>query len=456
MRSYQETAIKVLVILFIKVLGKINSIPIISSFSTTFMIKGLLTIGSILLSLIVSNLFGSDVFGEFVLFQITILGICILAMFGVNETLVLFVSREDRELVIFKYLIWSFCISLSLTAFLLFLINYFLMEITEVLNFFFLPKFINYINISTPLFVLSYVMSGFFKGGAKPVKASLLENGAISVLCSLVVVVLYSFVTLDEVVVLGCAYFISSLFVFIFGIYSIASVYFLTKKEEINSDPCKHKFKSFGSSSFYFFIMSLTSFSQTVLILLVVAFMLSEKDAGILRLTQQLAVLITFPLIVLNTILPRQFSKLFSVGNIKGIESLAQKSSLFLSLLSLPIVTFCILFPNLIIGLFGEGFDNADIVLQILIFGQFFNVYTASVASILKMSGLEKALSAIVLICGFFIITSTLYFLPLYGLYAVAIILSGAIILQNSVVIFIVTKKLNIIPVYIPWRINKQ
>jgi O-antigen/teichoic acid export membrane protein len=89
---------------------------------------------------------------------------------------------------------------------------------------------------------------------------------------------------------------------------------------------------------------------------------------------------------------------------------------------------------------FGEDYAKASLPLKVLLVGQWFNVATGSVVSMLLMAGYEKLHHRNTLIMTSINIISLIIFIPLYGLLAAAIITSVAMALKNLIALFYVNK----------------
>lgn len=109
---------------------------------------------------------------------------------------------------------------------------------------------------------------------------------------------------------------------------------------------------------------------------------------------------------------------------------------------ALPITLTMILFPTMIMNLFGKGFSGGANLLRILTLGQFMNIVTGSVGYLLMMSGHEKNLKNITLVCGIFSVILNLLLINAFGTLGAAIGISISVAVQNLAAVFTVKKRL--------------
>ena len=223
----------------------------------------------------------------------------------------------------------------------------------------------------------------------------------------------------------------------------------LTKKERPRlSQPEKKYYYDFVKRSKYFYIIVISGLVSTTLIALYLGAKLTPSDVALFKVLQQIAVLVSFSLIVLNAVLPAHYSSFKVNNNYHEMEKTAKLTSKYATLLSLPFYLACIFFPEALMYIFGDGFSNYSIPLLILATGQLFNVSTGSVASILKMCNFESYLSYIVLLTSFVSLIMLYILTPLYGVVGAAVSLSSIYILQNLLATILVVKLIGISPLF--------
>lgn len=168
----------------------------------------------------------------------------------------------------------------------------------------------------------------------------------------------------------------------------------------------------------------------------------SAEEVAQLAVAQRTAMLTSFILMAVNLVVAPRFASMYQKGEFEQLEKLALTSVKLMVLFALPIVVVMMSVPELIMSLFGEGFEGGGVLLQILVIGQFVNVATGSVGYLLTMSGHEKDFRNTVLITGPVAIGLAFLLIPVYGAEGSAIATAIAIALQNLVAVWWVKKRL--------------
>lgn len=168
----------------------------------------------------------------------------------------------------------------------------------------------------------------------------------------------------------------------------------------------------------------------------------APEEVAQLAVAQRTALLSSFILMAVNLVVAPRFASMYKNGELDKLEKLALTSVKLMVLFALPIVLVMLVFPELIMSLFGEDFSEGGQLLQVLAIGQFINVATGSVGYLLTMSGHEKDLRNTVLVSGPAAIALAFILVPLFGAMGGAIATAIAIATQNLVAVWWVKKRL--------------
>jgi len=171
----------------------------------------------------------------------------------------------------------------------------------------------------------------------------------------------------------------------------------------------------------------------------------SSAEVGIFNIAKRTAMLTSFILIAVNSIVAPKFSDFYNRGDIKALEQTAIYSSKFMTLMATPVLLLFILCPSWVMSLFGAQFSNGAIVLTILAVGQFVNVATGSVGYLLIMSGHETTMRNIAMICAIICLILNAILIPQIGLLGAAVATAITLSLQNLIAAWLVWYKLGII-----------
>ena len=175
---------------------------------------------------------------------------------------------------------------------------------------------------------------------------------------------------------------------------------------------------------------------------IIIGIFLVAQQVAFFSVAQRIAMLTSFILMAVNLVVAPKFSAFHAKGDDEGIRKTALFSVRLLVLSALPIVLFMLLFPEFLMGLFGDEFKQGAIILQILVLGQAVNVITGSVGFLLMMSGHERDMRLVTLISGFGVLISVPIFTKLFGAIGAASATAFFISLQNLLAVYLVKKRL--------------
>ena len=181
--------------------------------------------------------------------------------------------------------------------------------------------------------------------------------------------------------------------------------------------------------------------------ILIAGAMLSAEEVAQLTAAQRTAMLTSFVLMVVNMVVAPRYARLWKEGNIDRIRYLAKWSTRGMIIMVLPVVAVMMIWPEKVMGLFGEGFEEAAMLLMILAAGQFVNVATGSVGYLLNMSGHEREFNRVTMISGPMAIVLAILLTKYHGAIGTAFATAVGVALQNIGAIVLVKKRLGFMPV---------
>lgn len=167
-------------------------------------------------------------------------------------------------------------------------------------------------------------------------------------------------------------------------------------------------------------------------------------DVSQFSVAQRASMLAAFILTSVNLVVAPKFAQLFSTKQYDQLEQLALMSTRFVALIAIPILLLMLIFPSYLLLLFGDEYNDAVLLLQILACGQFINAITGAVCHLLSMSGHENDLRNSSLLSGVVVLVGSIVLVPNYGGVGAAISVSLGVILQNLLAAYFVKIRLNI------------
>ncbi len=176
-----------------------------------------------------------------------------------------------------------------------------------------------------------------------------------------------------------------------------------------------------------------------------VGYFCSASDVALYSTAHKTSQLLALFLVSVNSIAAPKFSMLYSEGKTIELERVAKLSAIIAAASAIPIMIFYWIFSREIMGLFGNEFKSAAVLLKILTVGQLVNAVTGPTAYILLMTGNEDSVRKSTFIggcvCVFLSVILVYYYGVIGGAFSAAISMS----LINFMTCWYVYQRLNII-----------
>lgn len=412
----------------------------------TFIAKGASAFGMLGLVVVIGHLYGPQGVGVYAIAQSILLGAGTLARRGMDNALIRFVGRDYKSPLTRRYLYLAGLSSLWLSVPLLLAVAL-LRDVIE--QFFAMPGLspvLLGIGFAIPFYTWSFLLAGFFKGIRKPATASLQENGAISLVAG-VLILLIELVYPQEppdFSLLGWVYLSGAILIATQG--HVMALWWLRgrRSSDLDYNITPKDVVEFRKVSLSFFFMGLATFVHGVLSIMIAGKLLGSIELGLFKSAQQIAVSIAFVLMVINAIFPPRFAVLYHQGNMAALGSTARHASMLGLVLSSPFLAGCLLVPNFVLSLLGEGFDSAAPFLRIMALAQLVNVATGSVGFLLSMTGHDRIMRNIALFCSGIGLLAFFLLIPWLGALGAALAFAFVMVAQNLLAMVCVWIKLGI------------
>ena len=159
---------------------------------------------------------------------------------------------------------------------------------------------------------------------------------------------------------------------------------------------------------------------------------LEESEVGVYRLAFKVAALITFAQFAVSSIAAPMFSSYKAKNDILGMRKITRNIGFLNILISTPIFLVIVIFPDIILGIFGEGYsEGGSLPLTILAVGAIINAVCGPVMYLLNMTGREEDVRNILLVSSIANLILNLIFIPRFGLLGAACATALSTILWN-------------------------
>jgi len=170
----------------------------------------------------------------------------------------------------------------------------------------------------------------------------------------------------------------------------------------------------------------------------------SSASVAYFAVSVKVASLIGFILMAVNRVVAPDFSVLYATKKYDQLAEKVRHSSVLMIIFSLPLLVFCLFFPEWILSFFGEDFVDAKNSLRILALSQFLYVASGNVNLLLQMTGHEKVLRDNIIISGLFGIVIGAIIIPAHSILGSAMSSAIALTMCNLLSCYQVKKNLNI------------
>lgn len=125
-------------------------------------------------------------------------------------------------------------------------------------------------------------------------------------------------------------------------------------------------------------------------------------EAGMYSVASRIALLVLFVMNALQAIGGPLISESYSAGERQELRRVIRLLNLCSVIAALPVVAVLALWPDKLLGLFGDEFSTAADVLRILALMQLLNVLTGPVGLLMSMTGRQRTLA--ILLGGAFLV----------------------------------------------------
>lgn len=224
--------------------------------------------------------------------------------------------------------------------------------------------------------------------------------------------------------------------------------FFILRKKRMNYVNVQKKY-DFGSWYSGFWRMSILGWMGALnlqLSVILLGLLGGEVDVAKYRVAAQIAMLIPFGLTVVNTIQMPSFSKLFGSGDKAELQRQVARGCTISLLTAFPILLATVFFgEEIILLLFGSGYQGAGILLLILSLGQLINVSAGSSGVLMLASHKEHT---VMLTQGAVLVLNSILciiLIPELGAMGAAMASAISLTIRNTYLVFFIYRSLGII-----------
>lgn len=411
------------------------------------MARGLGAFGTLALGFVMARCAGAAQLGLFMIGLSMIVGLGIVARFGMDNAMLRFgaIAVHEKNLSLFRGLqrqafFLSLALSMLLSGGLLFFRNVIAQDIFASSQ---LAEVLVPMALVLPAYSLIYMQGTWLKVLGRPQYAPVFETGAVAFLTSLIIFLTDALGDPVSASDAGYCLLIATVLILLFGQIVVRSV--KQKKLGEAGPACRVVYQQ-GLFSVLpdFVLIAMTAYAVQWGALLILGAYGSDQQVGIYSTAHRLAFIVNFILMVFNSVLAPKFAAMYAAGRHAELNGLVKKSTLYMTIFSLPVSLLLFIFADFWLSFFGDEFVMAAPILMILVVAQFVNVATGSVGFLLNMTGHQRHMRNIVLMTGAITVGLSLYLIPLFGIWGALISNATALVLQNLVAAWYVKRLIGI------------
>ena len=120
---------------------------------------------------------------------------------------------------------------------------------------------------------------------------------------------------------------------------------------------------------------------------LMIGNMMTSEDVGIYHIAFKLSMFATIGLMAINSIAAPKFAELYAKQDFEGLKKVVNQSTKFIFWSTIPLVAIFFIFPEFLLGIFGEKFKIGVTAFIFLSCGRLISSFSGSVGNLLQMTG---------------------------------------------------------------------
>jgi O-antigen/teichoic acid export membrane protein len=184
--------------------------------------------------------------------------------------------------------------------------------------------------------------------------------------------------------------------------------------------------------------------------LFMLANMTSSDKVGIYNIALKLSMLAYMGLMAVNSIAAPKFSEIHSSGDIDALKKIVQQSTKTIFWVTFPVILLFLIFPDTILGVFGDEFKLAAMALIILSISKMFSAISGSVGTFLQMVGKQNVFQNILIFTAIINIVLNYTLIPMYGIDGAAFASAISGVIWNVLMIIYIKKNFGFYSIYFP------
>lgn len=419
-----------------------HSIEIIQKSSSTFIVKILGMIAGLFVSVFLGRTLGASGLGILDLSNKIVSILLVFSLFGTKDVLIkhISISSAEKNWQIIGKRIHTVTLLTSSIASILTIIGFF--KAPFIANTFFkVPE------LSTPLQIifiallpqtLSRVFSSGLIGFGKIWQSNLVNETMSMWIVSLFLILMYLFNYSVDIIRVAIIYAIGRCIVAI-------TVYLYWRKVYSFKHIKKIELRPVITMAIPLLIVSSTTIIAANADAIMTGLFSTTKEVGLYNVASKLALLSSLFLQVSNAAISPKIAAMYKQNRQNEIQKMVSNVTIGLMIIAISTLVFFVVTGEIILGVWGNEFKGAYIILLVLLIGQFFNVSSGCAGLVLVMCGYEKIHGIISVIFVLLNIAMNYILIKQYGALGAAIATALTVSSENITKLVLARKKTGIL-----------
>jgi len=179
--------------------------------------------------------------------------------------------------------------------------------------------------------------------------------------------------------------------------------------------------------------------------------MMSSEDVGIYFTAFKLSMFASIALMAINSIASPKFAELYCKKDYEGLKKVAHQSTKMIFLATLPLMIVFFIFPEFLLGIFGEEFKLGVTAFIYLSVGKLISSFSGSVGNLLQMTGKQVIFMNVLFFGAIVNVILNFVLIPKLGIEGAALASMISLSTWNLVMVYFVKKEFGFYTFYIPF-----
>ena len=178
---------------------------------------------------------------------------------------------------------------------------------------------------------------------------------------------------------------------------------------------------------------------------------MGSEEVGIYFTAFKLSMFASIALMAVNSIASPKFAELYGKKDFDGLKNVAHQSSKMIFLATLPLVLVFFVFPEFLLGLFGDEFKVGVNAFLFLSFGNLISSLSGSAGNILQMTGKQVIFMNVLFVGAIVNVLLNFFLIPKFGINGAALASMISLSMWNLIMVYFVKREFGFYTFYIPF-----